>query len=134
MPADDISHSQFTESFLADNVAHNVEEVLMRWSASSETLYAHRSDQSSHEALFVLLPLLVVLSALLVLVLIFLLCALLIRRRRGIILRDQDGPIDMSRQEFMDNQGEVEVFETRWLESVNPSVQRAYIRARGMDH
>lgn len=84
-----------------------------------------------HDALLVLLPLLIVLSTFLFLLLLFLVCVLLIRRRRGIVLRDNDGPVDMSREELIDGEGGFEGVETRWLESVSEPVRRAYVRAKG---
>lgn len=83
------------------------------------------------DALLVLLPLLIVLSTFLFLLLIFLVCVLLIRRRRGIVLRDNDGPVDMSREELIEGEGGFEGVEERWLESVDESVRRAYNRAKG---
>ncbi|KAN0103799.1 hypothetical protein V8E52_011635 [Russula decolorans] len=69
--------------------------------------------------LLVLLPLLIVFSTFLSLLLLFLICILLLRRRRGIALHDNDGPIDMSRDDL-----------SRWLESVNDTMRRLYLRAK----
>lgn len=85
----------------------------------------------SDEPYLVLLPLLIVLSTFLLLLLIFLLCILLLRRRRSITLRDADGPIDMSREEFIDGDGGFDGMESRWLESVQEPVRREYLRAKG---
>nr|AHA61593.1 endosomal SPRY domain protein [Volvariella volvacea] len=82
------------------------------------------------DALLVLLPLLIVLSVFLFLLLLFLICVILIRRRRGIVLRDNDGPIDMSREELIEGEGGFEGVETRWLESVSEPVRRDYLRAK----
>ncbi|KAF7320423.1 SPRY-domain-containing protein [Mycena kentingensis (nom. inval.)] len=81
-------------------------------------------------SLAVLLPLLVILSSLLFILFLVLLCALLLRRRRGIMLRDSDGPVDLSRDDFRDGEGGFEGIESRWLESVSESVRRTYLRAR----
>lgn len=89
------------------------------------------SQPQQPDALLVLLPLLIVLSTFLFLLLIFLVCVLLIRRRRGIVLRDNDGPVDMSREELIEGEGGFEGVEERWLESVNENVRRAYARAKG---
>lgn len=83
------------------------------------------------DALLVLLPLLIVLSTFLFLLLSFLICALIIRRRRGIILRDNDGPVDMSREELVEGDGGFENLEARWLEGVDDNVRRAYLRGKG---
>ncbi|KAJ7254050.1 concanavalin A-like lectin/glucanase domain-containing protein [Mycena haematopus] len=82
------------------------------------------------DALFVLLPLLIILFTLLLILFLVLVCALLLRRRRGIMLRDSDGPVDMSREEFIDGDGGFEGLETRWLDSVSDNVRQAYLRAR----
>ncbi|KAJ7103473.1 concanavalin A-like lectin/glucanase domain-containing protein [Mycena belliarum] len=82
------------------------------------------------DALFVLLPLLIILSTLLFILFLVLVCALLLRRRRGIMLRDSDGPVDMSREELIDGDGGFEGLEARWLESVSEHVRQAYLRAR----
>ncbi|KAJ7070977.1 SPRY-domain-containing protein [Mycena amicta] len=82
------------------------------------------------DALMILLPLLIILSTLLFILFLVLVCALLLRRRRGIMLRDTDGPVDLSREDFMDGDGGFEGLESRWLESVSEPVRRAYLRAR----
>ena len=86
------------------------------------------------DALMILLPLLIVLSTFLFLLLVFLICVLLVRRRRGIALRDSDGPVDMSREELIDGEGGFEGVESRWLETVPEHVQRDYRRAKGTCH
>ncbi|KAG7450459.1 SPRY-domain-containing protein [Guyanagaster necrorhizus] len=83
-----------------------------------------------NEPWLVLLPLLIVLSTFLFLLLLFLLCILLLRRRRSIILRDSDGPIDMSREDLIHGEGGFEGVESRWLESVPENARRDYVRAR----
>ena len=88
-------------------------------------------SQGNQDALLVLLPLLVFLSTFLFLLLLFLVCVLLLRRRRGILLRDNDGPVDMSREELIDGEGGFEGVESRWLESVDEETRRAYQRAKG---
>ena len=90
-----------------------------------------QTGPSNRDALLVLLPLLIVLSSLLFLLLLFLICVLFLRRRRGISLGDNDGPIDMSREELIDGEGGFEGVEERWLDSVGEETQRAYRRAKG---
>ncbi|EPT04271.1 hypothetical protein FOMPIDRAFT_1087331, partial [Fomitopsis schrenkii] len=87
-------------------------------------------DNGTHDAFYVLLPLLIVLSTFLFLLLIFLLCIILLRRRRGIMLRDSDGPIDMSREDLIEGEGGFEGLESRWLETVPEAERRAYARAK----
>ncbi|KAL5534328.1 hypothetical protein ACEPAG_790 [Sanghuangporus baumii] len=88
------------------------------------------SSPANRDALLVLLPLLIILSSLLFLLLLFLVCVLLLRRRRGISLGDNDGPIDMSREELIDGEGGFEGVEERWLETVDEETQRQYRRAK----
>ncbi|KAG2159925.1 SPRY-domain-containing protein [Suillus bovinus] len=88
------------------------------------------SQQPAPDALLFILPLLIVLSTFLFILLIFLVCVIFIRRRRGIVLRDSDGPTDMSRDELIDGEGGFEGVESRWLESVSENVRRSYLRAK----
>lgn len=87
--------------------------------------------RGSHDALYIILPLVIVLSTFLFLLLLFLLCVRLLRRRRGIALRDHDGPVDMSREDLIDGEGGLDGVESRWLESVSEPVRRTYLRAKG---
>jgi hypothetical protein len=75
--------------------------------------------------------LLIVLSTFLFLILLFLVFVILLRRRRGIRLRDGDGPIDLSREDLVEGEGGLEGVESRWLESVSESERRTYHRAKG---
>jgi hypothetical protein len=96
-------------------------------------LPASLSDSDSpSDALLILLPILIVLSTFLFLLLSFLICALIIRRRRGIILRDNDGPVDLSREDLIEGDGGFEGVESRWLDGVSENVRRAYLRAKGI--
>lgn len=88
-------------------------------------------QQPPPDALLFILPLLIVLSTFLFVLLLFLVCIIFIRRRRGIVLRDADGPVDMSREELYESDGGFEGVESRWLESVSDSVRRSYLRAKG---
>ncbi|KAI0374227.1 SPRY-domain-containing protein [Pilatotrama ljubarskyi] len=73
---------------------------------------------------------LIVLSTFLFLLLLFLVCVILLRRRRGIMLRDNEGPIDMSREDLIEGEGGFDGVESRWLETVNESERRAYLRSK----
>ncbi|KAF9647442.1 SPRY-domain-containing protein [Thelephora ganbajun] len=84
----------------------------------------------NRDALFFLLPLLIVLSTFLFLILLFLVFVILLRRRRGIRLRDGEGPVDLSRGDLIGGEGGLEGVESRWLESVSESERRAYFRAK----
>jgi hypothetical protein len=83
------------------------------------------------DALLILLPLLVILSTFLFLLLTFLVCVVIVRRRRGIILRDSDGPVDMSREVLIEGDGGFENIEARWLEDADEISRRSYFRAKG---
>ncbi|OSD03491.1 SPRY-domain-containing protein [Trametes coccinea BRFM310] len=73
---------------------------------------------------------LIVLSTFLFLLLLFLVSVILLRRRRGIMLRDNEGPIDMSREDLIEGEGGFEGVESRWLETVPESERRTYLRAK----
>lgn len=107
--------------------------------ALGDTLSDHFSSQENmptsppptRDAFYILLPLLIILSTFLFLILLFLVCIIILRRRRGIMLRDNDGPVDMSREDLVEGEGGFEGVESRWLESVSEGVRRAYHRAKG---
>ncbi|KAG8961201.1 Rsp5p-dependent ubiquitination, sorting of cargo proteins at the multivesicular body [Tulasnella sp. 419] len=83
--------------------------------------------------LVVLLPLLIVLSTLLFLLLIFVICVLILRRRRSIVLRESEGPVDLSREDFIDGDGGFEGVESRWLETVSEVERMTYRRAKAYE-
>ena len=83
------------------------------------------------DPLLVLLPLLIVLSTLLLVLLTFLVSIFIVRRNRHIVLRDTDGPIDLSREDLIQGDGGFEGIESRWLESVSQVEQDTYRRAQG---
>ena len=87
-------------------------------------------DPGYNDALLVLLPLLIALSTLLFLLLLFLIFVILLRRRRGIHLRDSDGPVDMAREERIDEDGGFELIEERWVEAADEQTRRYYHRAK----
>ncbi|KAI0318966.1 concanavalin A-like lectin/glucanase domain-containing protein [Amylostereum chailletii] len=97
---------------------------------NQDALEEHARRESNRDALLILLPLLIVLSTFLFLLLLFLLCVILLRRRRGISLRDSDGPVDMTREDFVRGEGGFEGVESRWLESVSEPARRSYLRAK----
>ncbi|KAK7694588.1 hypothetical protein QCA50_001774 [Cerrena zonata] len=84
----------------------------------------------SRDAFYILLPLLIVLSTFLFFLLLFLICIILFRRRRGIMLHDHDGPVDMSREDLIEGEGGFEGVESRWMESVIEPIRRSYLRAK----
>lgn len=82
--------------------------------------------------LSLLLPLLVLLSTLLFLLIFFLIFLIIFKRtrRRGIALRDEDGPIDLTREEELEADGGLAGVEERWLEQQDESVGAGYDRAK----
>lgn len=115
------------------NVNHIVDHSLTGLQTSRDNLLqynSHLNNQPAPDALLFILPLLIVLSTFLFILLIFLVCVIFVRRRRGIVLRDSDGPTDMSREELMNGEGGLEGVESRWLESVSEHVRRSYLRAK----
>ncbi|KAL1952005.1 hypothetical protein VTO73DRAFT_1154 [Trametes versicolor] len=98
---------------------------------AGHSVYDERPQQpSSRDAFYILLPMLIVLSTFLFLLLLFLVCVILLRKRRGIMLRDTDGPVDMSREDLIEGEGGFEGVESRWLETVSESERRAYQRSK----
>ena len=108
-----------------------------------QALYSSISSQLVHPArnsspvppgntdAMLLLPLLIVLSTLLLILLLFLTCIIFLRRRRGISLREHDGPIDVSCEDLLQGDGGFEGVEERWLETVSEETRRAYRQAKG---
>lgn len=90
-----------------------------------------RTPNGSRDAFYIILPMLIVLSTFLFLLLLFLICVILLRRRRRIMLRDSDGPIDMSREDLIEGEGGFEGVESRWLETASEPERRAYQRGKG---
>ncbi|KAG2154905.1 SPRY-domain-containing protein [Suillus clintonianus] len=112
------------------NVTHTVDQFPMETSRSILIHKSQLNNQPAPDALLFILPLLIVLSTFLFILLLFLVCVIFVRRRRGIVLRDSDGPTDMSREELIDGEGGFEGVESRWLESVSEGVRRSYLRAK----
>lgn len=116
---------------MATQVVVNISHIVDNSLGSFQTSRDNFNSQPAPDALLFILPLLIVLSTFLFILLIFLVCVIFIRRRRGIVLRDSDGPTDMSREELIDGEGGFEGVESRWLESVSEHVRRSYLRAKG---
>lgn len=103
-------------------------------SANQLDFYESRQDDGNNggtDALAILLPFLFVLSTLLFVMILFLVCVLLLRRRRGISLGDDGGPVDVSRDDvFNDADGGLAGVEERWLDSLGEDVKRGYRQAK----
>ena len=123
----------FPANRLSAIILHALDDALPRASPDSLSLASPPDfPEQTPDALLFILPLLIVLSTFLFVLLLFLICIIFIRRRRGILLRDNDGPIDMSREELYEGDGGFEGVESRWLESVSDPVRRSYLRAKGL--
>ncbi|KAL7419390.1 Protein ssh4 [Cryptotrichosporon argae] len=80
--------------------------------------------------LLVLIPLLVVVLTVLLGMIMFLVSVLFMRRRQGIRLTEDGGPLDLSRGDGVIGEGGVEGVEARWLDTCEPDVREAYRRAK----
>jgi hypothetical protein len=81
--------------------------------------------------LLVFLPILVVVLTVLIGLICFLVAVLLMKRRKGVHLTEDGGPLDLSKGDGVIGEGGVEGVESRWLETVEPDVKEAYRRAKG---
>jgi hypothetical protein len=117
-------------------VSNDTRTPHMRIFAEQNTRYTSTRQQDGSgggggDALAILLPFLFVLSTLLFVMILFLVCVLLLRRRRGILLRDNDGPVDVSRDDvFNDADGGLAGVEERWLDSLGEDIKRGYRQAK----
>ncbi|KAJ8495830.1 hypothetical protein ONZ51_g1479 [Trametes cubensis] len=110
-------------------IQDNIQDVRIAIAANPDD-YPHQPGNGSRDAFYIILPMLIVLSTFLFLLLLFLVSVILLRRRRGIMLRDNEGPIDMSREDLIEGEGGFEGVESRWLETVGESERRAYLRSK----
>ncbi len=90
----------------------------------------YQRPPTADDTLALLLPLLILLSTLLFLLLLFIILVIVVRRRARISLGDSDGPLDVGREEELEGTGGLDGIEQRWLESVEPAIQRGYRRAK----
>ncbi|ORY21295.1 hypothetical protein BCR39DRAFT_553959 [Naematelia encephala] len=80
--------------------------------------------------LLVFIPLLVIVLTVLLGLVCFLVAVLFMRKRKGIRLTEDGGPLDLSKSDGVIGEGGVEGVESRWLETVDPDVREAYKRAK----
>ncbi|GHJ85562.1 hypothetical protein NliqN6_1964 [Naganishia liquefaciens] len=85
---------------------------------------------SRGKTLYILLPVFVILATLLVLLIVFLIGLIYNKRRRGIRLVEDGGPLDLSRNDGVIGEGGIEGVESRWLEEVPEDVRQGYARAK----
>ena len=91
----------------------------------------HDNRQGLSTLLLVFLPILVVVLTVLIGMICFLVVVLLMKRRKGISLTEDGGPLDLSKSDGVMGEGGVEGVEARWLETVEPDVKEGYRRAKG---
>ena len=106
-----------------------------RSSGSSSTVGSATTTMQRDPSLSLLLPLLILLSTLLFLLIFFLIFLILVKRGRlagrgGIALGDNDGPLDLSREEELDGEGGLRGVEQRWLEQQDEGTTAGYERAK----
>lgn len=89
------------------------------------------SGDGPSAVLIVFIPILVVVLTVLLGILIFLIALLCMKRQRGIRLAEDGGPLDLSKGDGVMGEGGVEGVEQRWLETCDPDVREAYLRAKG---
>ncbi|ODN79536.1 hypothetical protein, variant [Cryptococcus amylolentus CBS 6039] len=88
------------------------------------------SDGGYSTVLLVFIPVLVVVLTVLLGLVVFLVAVLFMRRRRGIRLLEDGGPLDLSKGDGVFGEGGTEGVEARWLETVDPDIREAYNRAK----
>nr|XP_031858225.1 uncharacterized protein CI109_006368 [Kwoniella shandongensis]KAA5525297.1 hypothetical protein CI109_006368 [Kwoniella shandongensis] len=89
------------------------------------------SDDGGYSTVvLVFIPFLVVCLTVLLGLVVFLVAVLYMRRKKGIRLTEDGGPLDLSKGDGVIGEGGVEGVESRWLETVDPDVKEAYKRAK----
>lgn len=109
-----------------------VQRALQKLFSNGEMVEAEVEPLARDPALSLLLPLLILLSTLLFLLVFFLIFIIVLKRRRGrgIALTDNDGPIDLAREEELEGEGGLTGIEERWLEQQDEATQAGYERAK----
>lgn len=83
--------------------------------------------------LLIFIPIMVVILTVLLGLVVFLVTVLYLRRKKGIKLTEDGGPLDLGKGngDGVIGEGGVEGVEARWLEGVEPDVREAYRKAKG---
>jgi hypothetical protein len=81
--------------------------------------------------ILIFIPVLVVVITVLIGLICFLVAVLLMKRRQGVRLTEDGGPLDLSKGDGVMGEGGVDGVEGRWLETVEPDVREGYKRAKG---
>ncbi|WVR04734.1 hypothetical protein IAU60_001745 [Kwoniella sp. DSM 27419] len=90
----------------------------------------HDSDGGFSTLLMIFIPVMVVVLTVLLGLVVFLVAVLYMRRKKGIRLTEDGGPLDLSKGDGVIGEGGVEGVEARWLETLDPDVRDAYKRAK----
>ena len=127
------AHASYRESVKA--LLEQWEESSAAGGAGSSSARAATTTMQRDPSLSLLLPLLILLSTLLFLLIFFLIFLILVKRGRlsgrgGIALGDNDGPLDLSREEELDGEGGLRGIEQRWLEQQDEGTTAGYERAK----
>lgn len=80
--------------------------------------------------LLVFVPILVIVLTVLIGLICFLIAVLFMKKRKGVSLTEDGGPLDLSKGDGVIGEGGVEGVESRWLETVEPDIQEAYKKAK----
>ncbi|WVQ98170.1 hypothetical protein IAU59_005292 [Kwoniella sp. CBS 9459] len=103
------------------------------WRPTPEVPQPHQpenGDTGYSTLLMIFIPVMVVVLTVLLGLVVFLVAVLYMRRRKGIRLMEDGGPLDLSKGDGVIGEGGVEGVETRWLETLDPDVKEAYKKAK----
>jgi hypothetical protein len=94
------------------------------------------NDQGFSTILLIFIPIMVVVLTVLLGMVVFLVTVLYLRRKKGIKLTEDGGPLDLGKGngDGVIGEGGVEGVEQRWLDGVDPDVREAYRKAKGGCH
>lgn len=53
------------------------------------------------------------------------------RKKRGIVLRDEGGPLNLEQEDEIEGEGGLDGVEQRWLEGVEEATKTGYLRGKG---
>ncbi|OCF33865.1 endosome protein [Kwoniella heveanensis BCC8398] len=103
------------------------------WRPTPEAPQPHTpesGDTGYSTILMIFIPVMVVVLTVLLGLVVFLVAVLYMRRRKGIRLTEDGGPLDLSKGDGVIGEGGVEGVEARWLETLDPDVKEAYKKAK----
>ncbi|WVF69681.1 hypothetical protein IAT40_004460 [Kwoniella sp. CBS 6097] len=103
------------------------------WRPTPEAPQPHtpeNGDTGYSTILMIFIPVMVVVLTVLLGLVVFLVAVLYMRRRKGIRLMEDGGPLDLSKGDGVIGEGGVEGVEARWMETLDPDVKEAYKKAK----